>query len=78
MLFLDPLEITWLFPRVFQSKTEKTEKKKEGEEEEEDDDEDGDEHNEDEDGDAKIPAENDVISRPSRSNIIFSLCFRGK
>ena len=57
MLFLDPLEITCFFPRVFQSKTEKTEKKKEAEEEEEDDDEDGDEHNEDEDGDGKIAAE---------------------
>ena len=70
-----PFRNNMAFPRVFQSKTEKTEKKKEAEEEAEDDDEDGDEHSEDEDDDAKIPGENDVISRPCGSNIILSVCF---
>ena len=39
------------------------------------DDKDGDEGNEDEDDDAKMPAKNDVISRPFRNNIILFLCF---
>ena len=39
------------------------------------DDKDGDEDNEDEDDDAKMPAKNDVISRPFRNNMAFSSCF---
>ena len=57
------------------TKTKTTMRKYWGKIKRDDDDNDGDEDSEDEDGDAKIPAENDVISRPSRSNIIFSLCF---
>ena len=55
MLVIDPLELTWLFPRVFQSKTEKTMEKEEAEED--GGDKHGDEDNEDEDDDAKILTE---------------------
>ena len=42
---------------------------------ENEDDEHGDKDNEDDDDDAKMPPKNDVISRPFRTNIVFSLAF---